>query len=111
MSHTHSSILQHPTRRAFLVLLGGLTAAACTPAPTSAPTAPPPAAAAKPTGAPAPATQPTPAAAATTAPVAPTTAPAAVSGAVTIPFYTTENDPQTLDFFKKSADEFKQQTK
>ncbi len=116
MPHSHSATWRRPTRRAFLVLLGAASAAACTPASTATPTAPP--AAAKPTTATAgqataaaPAAQPTQAAAPTTAAAAPTAAPAAVSGSVTIPFYTTENDPQSLDFFKSAGDEFKQQNK
>jgi len=93
------------TRRTFLFLFAGVVAAACSPAPTAAPNPPTtaPAPAAKPTTAAAPTTQ------ATTAP-APTVAPA-TGGTITVPFYTTENDPQTLDFFKKTADDFKQQNK
>jgi multiple sugar transport system substrate-binding protein len=95
-------LTQRPTRRGFLVLFAGVAAAACTPSPAAAPTAAPQPAAAKPTTAAAPTTA---------APAAPTSAPASTAGSITIPFYTTENDPQTLDFFKKSADEFKQQNK
>lgn len=109
-----------PTRRAFLVLFAGLAAAACSPSPSAAPTSPPPAT--KPTAASAAPAAPTSLAATVpakpTAPVAPAAAPVAATlapitstASLTIPFYTTENDPQTLAFFKKAGEDFKQQNK
>jgi multiple sugar transport system substrate-binding protein len=89
------------SRRGFLVLSAGVLVAACSPA-----AAPPPAkpAESKPTEAPKPAAPPS-----TAAPAAaqPTAAPAVSSGPVTVPFYTTENDPKSLDFFKGVGEEFK----
>ncbi len=103
-------------RRPFLALFAATLVSACSPAPASAPTTAP---AAKPTtppsataapAAPA-ASQPTTAPAAANPTLAPTTAPATSSGPITIPFYTTESDPNTLAFFKKVGDDFKQQNK
>ncbi|MEI8166345.1 MAG: extracellular solute-binding protein [Chloroflexales bacterium] len=99
------------SRRQFLqVAVAGSTAiagaalAACGGAPAAAPTTAPTADAAAPTVA---ATAP---AAAATAPAAGVTAPAVSSGAkLTIPLFTTENDPNTLDFYKRAIASFRQQ--
>lgn len=121
---------RHVSRRAMLRVLGLSTAgallAACsaTPAaPTAAPAAPTaapvataapdkPAEAAKPTEAakPAEAAKPTAAPAAVTATPVPTAVakPAASTGTKTVPFYTLENDPDTLAFYKRTTDAFKQ---
>jgi len=114
-------------RRALLRALGlgaaGALVAACAPAAPPTPTpAPKPTEAPKPAATTAPAAAPTatsaPAATATSAPkptAAPTAAPsptaaakpAVSAGTRTVPFYTTENDPDTLDFYKRTIDAFK----
>ncbi len=103
---------QAVNRRAFLVAFAGVLAAACAPAaPGGQPGAPTSAAAVKPTTAPVPtgAAQTTGAGPTSGAPAQPTAAPATAGGSITIPFFTTESDPNTLDFFKKVGADFKTQ--
>ena len=100
------------SRRALLRTLGlgaaGVLVSACAPAPVTSPTAAP---AAKPTEVPK-AAEPTKtpeAAKPTEAPKATEAAkPAGSPGTKTVPFYTVENDPDTLAFYKRTTDAFKQ---